>query len=94
MALRVCRSTAERLDATRHFRHEPGAKAYIDWAGDVAWITDRVTGASAKVYVLVVVLPFSDRFWAEGFCDMRQRSWQDGQAHAFEDFGGVPRMLC
>ena len=43
--------------------------------------------------MLVVVLPFSDRFWAEGFCDMRQRSWQDGQAHAFEDFGGVPRML-
>ena len=23
---------AERLGATRHFRHEPGAKAYIDWA--------------------------------------------------------------
>ena len=23
---------AERLDATRHFRHDPGAKAYIDWA--------------------------------------------------------------
>ena len=84
---------AERLGATRHFRHEPGAKAYIDWAGDVAWLTDKVTGASTKVYVLVVVLPFSDRFWAEGFCDMRQRSWQDGQAHAFEDFGGVPRML-
>ena len=44
--------------------------------------------------MLVVVLPFSDRFWAEGFCDMRQRSWQDGQAHAFEDFGGVPRLLA
>ena len=23
---------AERLGATRHFRHDPGAKAYIDWA--------------------------------------------------------------
>ena len=23
---------AERLDAKRHFAHEPGAKAYIDWA--------------------------------------------------------------
>ena len=23
---------AERLGATRHFWHEPGAKAYIDWA--------------------------------------------------------------
>lgn len=84
---------AERLGATRHFEHEPGAKCYIDWAGDVARLTDRLTGATAKVYVLVVVLPFSSRFWAEGFCDMRQASWQDGQAHAFDYFGGVPRML-
>lgn len=84
---------AERQGATRHFEHEPGAKCYIDWAGDPAWITDRLTGAKAKVWVLVVVLPFSGRFWAEGFLDMRQASWQQGQAHAFSDFGGVPRML-
>ena len=84
---------AERLGATRHFSHEPGAKAYIDWAGDVAWLTDKVLGTRTKVYVIVVVLPFSDKFWAEGFCDMRQRSWHEGQAHAFENFGGVPRLL-
>ncbi len=23
---------------------------------------------------------------------MRQKSWQEGQIHAFEEFGGVPRM--
>lgn len=84
---------AERLGATRHFEHEPGAKCYIDWAGDTARLTDRLTGATTRVYVLVVVLPFSSRLWAEGFCDMRQASWQDGQAHAFDYFGGVPRML-
>ena len=84
---------AERTGATRHFRHEPGAKCYIDWAGDTAKLTDRITGKAAKVYVLVVALPFSSRFWAEGFCDMRQASWQDGQAHAFEYLGGVPRLL-
>ncbi|MDO4539116.1 MAG: IS21 family transposase [Coriobacteriales bacterium] len=86
-------SEAERLDAKRHFLHKPGEKVYIDWAGDVAWLTDKVLGTRTKVYVLVVVLPFSDKFWAEGFCDMKQRSWQDGQAHAFEGFGGTPRML-
>ena len=85
--------TAGKMGATRHFIHEPGAKAFIDWAGDTACITDRTTGAKAKVYVIVVSLPFSGRFWAEGFCDMRQQSWQDGQTHAFEEFGGVPRML-
>ncbi|WP_455135984.1 DDE-type integrase/transposase/recombinase [Thermophilibacter sp.] len=84
---------AERAGAVRRLAHEPGAKAYIDWAGDTAWLTDRLTGARTKVYVIVVALPYSDRFWAQGFTDMRQRSWQEGQARAFQDFGGVPRML-
>ena len=57
---------AERLGATRHFEHEPSAKCYVDWAGDPAWLTDMMAGAKAKVWLLVVVLPFSDRFWAEG----------------------------
>lgn len=83
---------AERMDATRHFIHEAGAKCYIDWTGDTACLTDKLSGAKTKVYVLVVTLPFSGKFWAEGFCDMRQKSWQDGQIHAFEEFGGVPRM--
>ena len=83
---------AEMMDATRHFVHEPGAKCYIDWAGDTAHLTDKLLGTKTKVYVLVVTLPFSDKFWAEGFCDMRQKSWQEGQMHAFEEFGGVPRM--
>ena len=83
---------AERMGATRHFVHEAGAKCYIDWAGDAAHLTDKLLGTRTKVYVLVVTLPFSGKFWAEGFCDMRQKSWQDGQVHAFEEFGGVPRM--
>lgn len=84
---------AELTGATRHFEHEPAAKAFIDWAGDVAYITDKLTGAKTKVYIFVITLPFSGKFWAEGFIDMRQRSWQLGHIHAFEEFGGVPRML-
>ena len=84
---------AERAGARRRLAHEPGAKAYVDGAGDTASLTDRLTGARAKIYVIVVALPYSDRFWAQGFADMRQRSWQEGQARALEDFGGVPRML-
>ena len=64
----------------------------IDWAGDVAHLTDKLLGTKTKVYVLVVTLPFSDKFWAEGFCDMGQKPWQEGRTHAFEEFGGVPRM--
>lgn len=39
--------------------------------GDVARLTNRLTDATTKVYVFVVVLPFSNRLWDEGFCDMR-----------------------
>lgn len=88
----VRRRRQAKMGATRHFSHEPGAKCFIDWAGDVAHLTDKLLGTRTKVYVLVVTLPFSDKFWAEGFCDMRQKSWQEGQIHAFEEFGGVPRM--
>lgn len=83
---------AERMGATRHFVHEPGAKCYVDWAGDTAFLTDRLLGSKSKVYVLVVVLPFSGKIWAGGFLDMKQGSWQEGHARAFEEFGGVPRM--
>lgn len=77
----------------RYVRFERTEEAYVDWAGDTASLTDRLTGARTKVYVLVVALPYSGRFWAQGFTDMKQRSRQEGQARALEDFGGAPRML-
>ena len=63
MFARLFADEAEKMGATRHFTHEAGAKCYIDWAGDVAHLTDRPTGARTKVYVLVVALPFSGKFW-------------------------------
>lgn len=82
---------AEKVGATGHFVHESGARCYIDWAGG-AHLIDRLLGTRTKVYVLVVTLPFSGKFWAEGFCDTRQKSWREGHRRAFEGFGGAPRM--
>lgn len=42
---------------------------------------------------LAVALPYSVRFWAQGFSDLRRRSWQEGQARAFEEYAGVTRAL-
>lgn len=84
---------AERAGATRRLAHEPGAKAYVDWAGDTAAVTDRLTGARTKVYVLMVALPYSGRFWAQGLADMGRRPRREGQSHAPGDLGGAPRML-
>ena len=62
--------------------------------GDVAKLTDKITGRTTRVYVLVVVLPFSGLFWAHGFTDMRQQSWLEGHMAAFEMFGGVPKAMA
>lgn len=85
--------TCQKNNATRRFTHKPGEKIYIDWAGDVAWVTDRVTNKRSKVYVLVICLPCSCKFYIEGFLDMKQGSWLKGHTNAFEFFGGVPQML-
>lgn len=45
MFARLFADEAERMGATRHFAHEAGAKCYIDLAGDVAYLTDKLTGA-------------------------------------------------
>lgn len=85
---------AEKAGATRRFAHEPGTKAYIDWAGDTPSLTDRLTDSRTKVYVIVVALPYSGRFWAQGFTDMRQRSWQEGRVRAPGTSGASRGCSC
>lgn len=84
---------AEKTGAIRRFIHEPGAKCYIDWCGDTGLLTDKILGTTTKVYVFVMCLPFSGRFYVQGFTDMKQQSWLDGHMNAFADFGGVAHML-
>jgi transposase len=86
-------AAAKKAGVAAHFIHDPGAKAYIDWAGDVCHLTDRVTGARTPVYVLIISLPFSAIIWARGYVDMAMRSWIDGHERALAFFGGVPHML-
>lgn len=74
-------------------RHDPGAKMYVDWAGDVAFVTDRLTGRKAKAYVFVACLPYSGIIYAEAFADMKQPAWLDGHSWAFSYFGGVAHLL-
>lgn len=80
-------------EATTHFTHVAAEKAYIDWAGDVFWIVDRITGKRAKAYLLVICLPCSGLIFAEAFWNMKQDSWLKGHMDAFDYFGGVPQML-
>ena len=81
---------AKRSGASAHLVHGPGQEAYIDWAGDVAWLAGRVTGGRTKACVPVTCLPRSGWMWAGGYADTPMRSWLDGHMRAFEAIGGVP----
>ena len=81
-------AAAERLGATQHFRHTPGEKAYIDWAGDTAELTDGITGKTTKVYVLVVAPSSEMRFYTleefNEFCAERV-AWLNGRPLSAKD---------
>jgi hypothetical protein len=48
---------ATRQGATRHLDHVPGAKALVDWCGDVAHPADPLTGAKTPACVIVAGFP-------------------------------------
>jgi transposase len=91
-----CKLFDEHLQATKatyRISHEPGKRMFVDWAGSVGHITDAVTGGIVDVYIFVACLPYSAMIYAEGFMDMKQLSWTFAHVHAFEYFGGAPRVL-
>lgn len=79
--------------ATMRITHKPGDAMQVDWAGDPLYITDPVTGEEDPAYVFVAVLPCSWYTYAEPCTDMKSENWLLCHAHAFEYYGGVPRLL-
>lgn len=69
--------------------HEPGLACQVDWTGDYGHYMDDDTGEWIDVHVIVISLPYSGYFYAEGFLDEKMDSFLCGHAHAFEFFGGV-----
>lgn len=64
----------------------------VDWGGDTLQIIDPVTEDVTKAYIFVACLPCSMYGYAEAFPDMKTPSWLAGHIHAFEAFGGIPRI--
>ena len=79
--------------ATMRITHKPGDAVQVDWAGDPLYITDSVTGEVEPVYIFVAVLPCSWYTYAEVCGDMKTENWLLCHVHAFNYFGGVPRLL-
>ena len=79
--------------ATMRITHKPGDAVQVDWAGDPLYITDSVTGEVEPAYIFVAVLPCSWYTYAEVCSDMKTENWLLCHIHAFNYFGGVPRLL-
>ena len=79
--------------ATMRITHKPGDAMQVDWAGDPLYITDPVTGEEEPAYIFVAVLPCSWYTYAEPCNDMQSENWLLCHVHAFNYYGGVPRLL-
>jgi transposase len=79
--------------ATMHLSHKPGEKMQVDWAGATACIVDSIVGEPITASIFVAVLPCSGYSYAEAFLNQTQESWTAAHIHAFEYFGGTPRIL-
>ena len=87
------RSWAMKSRATMRIHHKPGDAMEVDWAGGTLPITDPVTGNEEPAFLFVSVLPCSCYAYAELCSDMKSENWLLCHVHAYEYFGGVPRLL-
>ena len=87
------RSWAKKNKATMRIHHKPGDAMEVDWAGGTLPISDPVTGETVPAYLFVAVLPCSCIAYAELCGDMKSENWLLSHVHAYEYFGGVPRLL-
>lgn len=89
----IYRTWARKSKATMRIQHKPGDAMEVDWAGGTLPITDPVTGKMTPAYLFVAVLPCSCYAYVELCGDMQSENWLLCHVHAYEYFGGVPRLL-
>jgi transposase len=73
--------------------HNPGDKAFIDYAGQTVPVVDRLTGEARVAQIFVAVLGCSNYTFAEATFSQRLADWLGSHVRALEYFGGVPRAF-
>src|SRR6266513_5322927 len=71
----------------------PGEKGFVDWAGRTIPLQDPQTGEIRGAALFLMVLGASNYTYAEATLDQQMAAWLRCHIHAFEYFGGVPRLL-
>ena len=73
--------------------HKGGEEMEVDYAGMTLPITNPETGEVIPAQVFVAVLPASNYTYVEVQPSQALQYWLMGHVHAFEFFGGVPKIL-
>ena len=71
---------------------EPGEVAQVDF-GYVGRLYDPTRGVLRRAWVFVMTLGHSRHQYAEVVFDQKAQTWQSLHVHAFEHFGGVPKVV-
>ena len=88
----IYRAWAKKSKATMRIHYKPGDAMEVDWAGGTLPIKDPVTRETVPAYLFIGVLPCSCYVYAELCSDMKSENWLLCHVHAYEYFGGVPRL--
>ena len=80
-------------DVVLRQEHKAGEKGFVDWAGATMPVQDPDTGEIWQASLFVMVLGASSYTYAEATRDQQLSAWISSHIHAFEYFGGVPRLL-
>ncbi len=73
--------------------HKGGEEMEVDYAGMTLPITDPESGEVTQAQVFVAVLPASNYTYVEIQPTQELQHWLAGHVHAFEFFGGTPKIL-
>lgn len=83
-----------KLDLVMRQEHKAGERCFVDWAGQTMPIIDPRTGEiSFEAQIFVAVLGASSHTYAEAFPSQELPHWIAGHTHAFEAWGGCPRIV-
>ncbi len=83
----------KKCDVVMSQEHPAGERAFVDFAGQTVWVTDRETGEVTAAHIIVAVLGASNYIFAEACTGEDLRSWIEAHVHFFRFIQGVPKFV-
>lgn len=80
-------------DVVLRQEYKAGEKLFVDWAGPTIPIYSRTDGEVRQAHLFVAVLGASSYTFAEATLDEQMIHWLTAHMHAFEFFGGMPKLI-